>query len=151
MYKKVSLFLIITFLSLFLSACSIMELVDFHSLYNQIKYYKQKENYIMCTGIIKEVSCTEDSTKLCIEIENIGPDEFQNNKFYICGKGKDIVESNGINQDLKTGDKIKFMSAPRFYGDEYVVPIVYLEKEGEVYLTFNDGYNAFIEILCKQR
>ncbi len=147
MYKKISLFFIGTFLSLSLSACGIIELVDFRSLYNQIKYYKQQENYIMCTGIIKEISCTEDLSKICIEIENIEPNEFQNNKFYICGKGKDIVESNGIYQDLKTGDKIKFMSASRFYGDEYVVPIVYLEKEGEIYLTFHDGYNAFMEIL----
>ena len=41
---------------------------------------------------------------------------------------------------MKEEDEVVFITAPRHFGDGYVMPIVAISINGESLLDFNDGY-----------
>ena len=51
-----------------------------------------------------------------------------------------IVQNNGIEQKINVGDRVEFVSAPRYFGDGYVMPIVQISVDGEELLSFDTGF-----------
>ncbi len=65
--------------------------------------------------------------------------QFTDNCFKTVGDNLLISQQNGIDEKIKLGDEVTFISAPRYFGDGYVMPIVAVSIGGECILEFNEG------------
>ena len=120
-----------------LSACS---------LEKERQYYSEPDNYITATGTVTHIKYNEEKDALYLGLEQMSY-KFSDNSFKIVGKNLIIAQENGLDQKLQEGKQIEFISAPRYFGDGYVMPIVGLTVDGEVLLTFEQGYSNWLEWL----
>ena len=112
----------------------------------QIEYYSNKSNYISAKGEVSNIEYNEDGDVLYITFSNIS-EPFSDTRFKIVGENLLVVKSNGIDQKVKIGNEVEFISATKYFGDGYVMPIVGLSLEEEVLLEFEVGYDNLIEWL----
>lgn len=110
------------------------------------QYYSEKENYINVTGTIAHIKYNEDGDALYLGFSDLTP-TCDDDTFKIVGENLTIVQANGIDEKLSIGNKIEFVTAPRYFGDGYVMPIVSITISGEELLTFEEGYTNFLEWL----
>ena len=132
--KKILLLLIIC-IAIFLSSCNAKQ---------QLEYYSNPDNYITVVGTVTHIKYNEERDSLYLGLHQI-PTEFSDNSFKIVGENLLIAQENGIDQKLKIGEQVEFISAPKYFGDGYVMPIVGLTVDGEILLTFEQGYRNWIE------
>ena len=104
-----------------------------------IKYYSQKENYISVTGIVSNVKYNDDSTALYVDLSELSP-VLDDTCFKIVGENLEIVRTNKIDDKLKAGGQITLITAPKYFGDGYVMPVVAISISGENLLDFQEGY-----------
>ena len=135
--KKI-IFLLMVLIIIILSSCS--------SNNNVLKYYSDPENYVTAVGTVTHIKYNEENNTLYLGIDQLTP-EFSDNSFKIVGDNLTILKSNGIDQKMNIGQQIEFMSAPRYFGDGYVMPIVAIAINGETLLNFDQGYENLIEWL----
>lgn len=102
-------------------------------------YYSQKNNYINATGIISHISYNKDKTALYLGFSDLTP-YFDDNSFKIVGDNLLIVQKKGIDEKIKIGDPVDFITAPRYFGDGYVMPIVEISVNSEELLDFEEGF-----------
>ena len=136
------LMLIITlvcFMPAFFSSCKSLE---------KIEYYSQKENYISVTGTVSYIKYNEDSTALYIELSDLQP-VLDDKCFKIVGKNLEITQNNKIDDKLKTGEQITLVTAPKYFGDGYVMPVISISISGENLLEFEEGYKNLLDWLSK--
>ena len=114
----------------------------------RIEYYTQKENYISVTGTISSIKYNEEATALYIDFSDLSP-VLDDTCFKIVGKNLETVKSNRIDDKLKIGEQIIFITAPKYFGDGYVMPIVSISISGENLLGFEEGYENLIDWLSK--
>lgn len=122
-----------------LCSCDSVELAE---------YYAKKENYICVTGTISYIQYNEDHSGLYLELSEMFP-TLDDTCFKIVGKNLQITQSNGIDNKLKIGKQIEFMTAPKYFGDGYVMPIVAISIDGEKLLSFDEGYANLMNWLSK--
>ena len=115
---------------------------------SRIEYYTQKENYISVTGTISSIKYNEEATALYIDFSELSP-VLDDTCFKIVGENLDIVKANRIDDKLKIGEQIIFITAPRYFGDGYVMPIVSISISGENLLGFEEGYENLIAWLSE--
>ena len=115
----------------------------------RIKYYSQKENYISVEGTISSIEYNQDLTALYLEFSELSP-VLDDTCFKIVGENLQIVQSNGIDNKLEIGEIISFITAPRYFGDGYVMPIVSISTNEEVLLGFEEGYDNLLNWLYEQ-
>lgn len=106
-------------------------------------YYSQRENYINASGTIIRIAYNEDATALYIDFSELTPD-FDDTCFKIVGDNLQTVRDNGIDEKLKPGDRVDFVTAPRYFGDGYVMPIVAVSIDGDCLLEFEDGFEGLL-------
>lgn len=123
----------------FLCACSA----------EKLDYYSQRENYVRATGTITHIKYNDDHTGLYLAFSNLSR-EFDDTSFKIVGSNLQIAQSNGIDSKLELGGEVSFMTAPKYFGDGYVMPIVAISINGESLLDFEDGYDNWLEYLRGQ-
>ena len=128
--KKVLLSIMCFVLLCCLFACDSKKKVD---------YYSERNNYVEAVGTVTHISYNMDSGALYIVFSNLEP-AFDDNHFKIVGDNLAIVQNNGIDQKLNEGDCVQFVTAPRYFGDGYVMPIVALSVGGEELLSFDTGF-----------
>lgn len=109
-----------------------------------LQYYSQKDNYIVAEGTVLFIAYNDDSTALSYTLDNITP-SFDDRCFRIVGDNLVIAKENGIDEWIKVGDTIKFVSAPKYFGDGYIFPIVSLSKDDQVFLEFEEGFTNLIK------
>lgn len=112
-------------------------------------YYKEKSNYVTVSGTVKSIYHYEKESlyeSLVISFDNLD-DKFSDNTFEICRKNLPVVQEKGIEDKLKIGDSVVFTTAPGFFGDGYIMPIVAITVDGEEFLSFDEGYENFLEWL----
>lgn len=63
----------------------------------------------------------------------------------ITGENLEIVKNNGIDKKCKIEQRVIFQTAPRIFGDGYVMPIVALFINGECLLSFEEGYTGWMD------
>ena len=114
----------------------------------KIEYYSQKENYISVTGTVSSINYNEETTALYIGFSELSSD-FDDTCFKIVGENLEIVKVNGIDYKLKTGEQITFITAPKYFGDGYVMPMVAISISGENLLEFEEGYKNFLDWLSE--
>ena len=110
------------------------------------EYYRQKDNFVTATGTIRHIAYNDDSSALYLGFTDLSP-TFDDNSFKIVGNNLPIVQKNNIDEKIKIGDKIEFITAPEYFGDGYVMPIVAVSVNGEELLEFEEGYANFLKWL----
>lgn len=110
------------------------------------EYYSQQSNYVNVTGILTHISYNEDRTAIYLGFSNLSP-QFDDNNFKIVGNNLPIVQRNGIDEKIKIGDQVNFVTAARYFGDGYVMPIVEISVNEEKLLSFDEGFANFLKWL----
>ena len=100
-------------------------------------YYSDKDNYVVATGVVKHIKYYNGA--LYLGFSNLEP-YMSDNSFKIVGENLVTVRNNGIDNKLKMGDHIEFVTAPKYFGDGYVTPIVEITVNGEKLLEFEEGF-----------
>lgn len=118
-----------------LSACSSFQLRS---------YYSERSNYVVATGTVSYISYSEDKTSLYIEFSDLSP-KFDDICFKIVGDNLAIVQANGIDQSVAVGSYVEFITAPEYFGDGYVMPIVAMSINDVPLLEFEDGLDNLLE------
>ena len=106
------------------------------------RYYSEQDNYINATGIVSHIAYNEGNDSLYLAFSELSP-TFDDTNFKIVGDNLTIVQKNGIDEKIKIGDSVEFITAPKYFGDGYVMPIVALSLNGETMLEFETGYENF--------
>lgn len=133
-YRYLTLLTVICLVFSIFFACGFLD--------NQKGYYSNKENYINVTGIITNVKYNDTLDIMYITLSDISP-KLDDCCFKIVGENLKIVQKNGVDDKLELGKNIDFVTAPKYFGDGYVMPIVSLSVDGEELLSFEDGYSNF--------
>lgn len=136
---RIGLLKIVVCILLGLSACQVVHMQD---------YYIEKGNYVTAKGIIESISYDEENRSVYIDFSLTSP-KFDDTCFKIVGDNYDIVIKRGIKSILKQGNEITFVTAPRYFGDGYVMPIVSVSTGGEMLLEFDEGVSNLISWLDK--
>ena len=101
--------------------------------------------YLIIHGI-SHIKYDDASSELFIGFSDMSPD-LDDINFNIIGENLVIVCKNGIDNKLKIGKRISVVSAPRYFGDSYVYPIVSITVDGECLLDFEVGYQNLLHWL----
>lgn len=117
---------------------------------DKIEYYSQKENYISVTGTVSYIKYNEDATALYIDFSDLSP-VLDDTCFKIVGKNLGIAKNNKIDDKLRIGDQITIMTAPKYFGNGYVMPIVSITIRGEELLNFEEGYENLLDWLSERK
>lgn len=131
-----------------IAACILLVSLCSCSSAKQSKYYSQRENYISVTGTVSHIKYNEDRTALYVAFSEMSP-VLDDKNFKIVGENLKIAKANKIDDKLKVGEEITFITAPRYFGDGYVMPIVAISINGEVLLDFEVGYENLLDWLSK--
>ncbi len=109
-------------------------------------YYPVKDNYIEVSGVVIYMKYNKDHTELHIAFSDMDR-KLDDRSFEIVGENLRIVEKNGIDDKIKIGDRVTFVTAPKYFGDGYVMPIVAISANGESLLDFDEGFKNFMDYL----
>lgn len=109
-------------------------------------YYPVKDNYIEVSGVVIYMEYSDDHTVLYISFSDMDR-KLDDRSFKIVGENLRIVEKNGIDDKIKIGDRVTFVTAPKYFGDGYVMPIVAISANGESLLDFDEGFKNFMDYL----
>lgn len=107
-------------------------------------YYSEKENYISSTGVVDYVQYTDDGIYIGFSELDY---EFDDTCFKIVGENVDIVQKNNIENKLKMGSVVTIVTAPKYFGDGYVMPIVSIIINDTVLLDFEQGHENLLKWL----
>lgn len=136
-FKRTALAISLLCLLVFSTSCTARKMKD---------YYSQKSNYVNATGIVTHISYNEDRSALYFGFSDLNP-QFDDNSFKIVGDNLLIVQQNGIDRIIEVGDQVDFITADRYFGDGYVMPIVEISVNEEKLLDFEDGFANFLKWL----
>ena len=134
--------MLIMSISVLLCSCNLSRTIEYYS------YYSQKENYISVTGTVSSIKYNEEATALYIDFSELSS-VLNDTCFKIVGENLEIVKANRIDDKLKIGEQITFVTAPKYFGDGYVMPIVAISISSENLLDFEEGYKNLLDWLSE--
>lgn len=132
----------------FAMVCMLLLLVSCSSR-KQVEYYSDKNNYCKISGVLSFINDNEEANALYLGFSELNP-QCDDSSFKITGLNYSIIKSKGIMDKIRVGDKISFITAPRYFGDGYVMPIVSITVDGEEILEFEEGYSNLLRWLNEQ-
>ena len=109
------------------------------------EYYMDINNYITEEAVVDTITYDKKLEYIGIRLSDIS-DAYQGERFIIEGENLDVVLSNGILEKIEPNSVIEFTSAPAFFGNGYLMPIVQLSIDGEILLSFEEGYANLLEL-----
>ena len=130
------------------AACIMLIFLCSCSSATKIMYYSQKENYVSVTGTVSTIKFNESYTALYVTLSELST-RLDDTCFKIVGKNLEIVQTNRIEDKLTIGEQITFITAPKYFGDGYVMPIVAISIKGEELLEFDEGYENLLDWLSE--
>ena len=136
---KILLFLMICSLVLATTSCD-------NTNEEKIKYYSDEQNYIEITGIIDHVVFDDEQKILYLGFLNLSQ-KLDDDCFKVVGDAYSIVVAN--KEHIEIGATATFVTAPKYYGDGYVMPIVSLSVAGRDVLGDDDGFSSLVDWLQK--
>lgn len=110
---------------------------DFSWNVREYHYYKDPTQFVELSAEVAYIHWGSNS--LVLGMTDI-PEGFSERTFKIEGEAYDAVLENGLKEQLTTGQRITFMSAPQYFGNGYVMPIVEISVDGVEYLSFEEGH-----------
>lgn len=111
------------------------------------KYYYDKSNYLTAKGTVTYMKYNDEHDALYLSFSDDLSPQFDDISFKIIGKNLPVVKENGIDQKVVVGSQISFITAPKYFGDGYIMPIVAITVDGEELLSFDEGYENLLEWL----
>ena len=114
----------------------------------RIAYYTNKKNYITTKGTITSITFNDNNDMLFLSVDNMNQ-RYSDNYFKIIPENLTIAKCNGIESKIHIGDTIVFISAQRYFGDGYIMPILALSIDKDTFLTFEEGYSNYIKWLIR--
>ena len=127
--KRITTALLVCVLCVLLASCKSSKIVD---------YYSDPDNYVTASGTITYVNCDEDNEVVYLGFSDLSP-SFSDSCFKISGKNYELICESGLLETLTLGQQVTFMSAPKYFGDGYVMPIVWITVDDNTYLNFEEG------------
>lgn len=109
------------------------------------EYYADVSNYITEEAVVDSIKYNGEDRYVMFRLSEID-DIYQNYYFIIKGKSVEVVLENEIMDKVKIGDRIQYTSAPAYFGNGYSMPIVELVIEGEIILSFEEGYENLLDL-----
>lgn len=109
------------------------------------KYYSEKSNFITEEALVENIILDEENQSIYFWLSHIN-EAYQDNTFKVEGKNADILLNNNIFEKIEIGDKFTYTSASRYFGDGYCMPIVAISVDGEEVLSFEEGYENFMNL-----
>ena len=106
---------------------------------SMVEYYSQKDNYVDASGTVSHLYDDVENRTLYIGFADLTP-SFDDTNFKIAGNNYDIIMGNGIMEEMKVGVNVKFVSAPLYFGDGYVMPIASITIGHKPFLDFETGF-----------
>ena len=109
-----------------------------------LNYYSQEENYFELQGEIKTIEYKTEFNELLLEIDLLGDKhDFPLNAE--TGYSEFVlVHCSNYELSLQENDIIAFVSAPMYFYNGHVLPVVQLKKGREEQLTFSEGQSNYI-------
>ena len=101
-------------------------------------YYRDESNYAEFTGTISFISYDETTDTLYLSFENITP-KTADNSFKIVSSNLAIQKDSPYYDKIAVGTPVSFCTAPKYYGDGYIMPLVGLSIDGETLLEKSKG------------
>lgn len=135
--NKIFFVAFLAFCVFYLSACSKIK---------QREYYKDENNYLTSNAVVKEIIYKNEDNGIYLWLDHLDS-AYQDSTFVLRGENVNIAIENGITNKVSTGTEITFTSAPRYFWDGYLMPIVYLKVNDEVLLHFKEGYGNLLDML----
>ena len=108
----------------------------------KVEYYSNEENYIEVSGTINHVVFNDESQSLYIGFSNLS-ETLDDICFKIVGENYSIIIREFKNY-VEIGKVATFITAPRYFGDAYVMPIVSLSIDGTQLLEYEEGLSNFL-------
>lgn len=139
--KNYCIAIVLTLISLLLFASC-----DSKKKYN---YYADKDNYISVVGTVSYIKQSEDAAILYLEFDNMSV-QLSDNFFKVVGDNYIILQECMMSSGIHLGDQLEFVTAPRYFGDGYVMPIVSICREETVLLELQDGVENLLRWLDSQ-
>ncbi len=112
---------------------------------DKFDYYSNEENYIEVTGTIDHVVFDDENQTLYLEFSNLSK-SLDDNCFKIVGDNYSIIVEN-FKEHIKVGESATFVTAPKYFGDGYVMPIVSFSLNDTCLLEYENGILNFLAYL----
>ena len=133
--KKILVILLAAIIPLALCSCAIFAIKEL----NEYSYYSDVSNYESIRATVDEIHYKDDESRIIINVSDIEAPSTYDSSFRIKGANYNVVIENGIMDKLAEGDEIEIVSAPAYFGDGYIYPIVSLTVGDEELLSFDVG------------
>lgn len=131
---KKALSIILAFVFILLAFCS----CDFNAPLRKkmLEYYSDDGNYVELQGVV--ISPENDYGYMEIDILT------ESHGFPLNAETGYGEFESGLVYNLNPGDEITFISAPMYFYNGHVLPIMALEKDDVVILAFEDGKSSYL-------
>lgn len=137
--NKTLLFIVLCLLILVTTSCS-------NRNKEKIDYYSGDENYIEVTGVIDHVEFDDEHEILYLGFTDLSQ-KLDDNCFKVVGDAYSIMIT--YKEHIQIGKTATFVTAPKYYGDGYVMPIVSLSIDDQDILEYEIGFSSLINWLKK--
>ena len=137
--NKTLLFIMMFLLILVTTSCSIRN-------QEQLDYYSNEENYIEVTGVINHVEFDVESETLYLGFTSLSQ-KLDDDCFKVVGDAYSTVVT--YDEYIQVGKTATFVTAPKYYGDGYVMPIVSLSIDDQHILEYEIGFSSLLNWLKK--
>ena len=112
---------------------------------SMLTYYRDEQNYSDFSGELTFINFTSDDA-LYLGFDQITP-KTSDTSFKLVGKNFEIANEYDLKELLVIGKTVQFVTAPEYFGDGYVMPIVGLTVDGTVILDKETGIKNWIDWL----
>ena len=111
----------------------------------QKEYYADMGNFITGEATVKNIIYSEEDNKIVLWLYDTDP-SYQTPNFVIKGNNTTVALENGILDKVKIGDTITVTSAPRFFYDGYMMPIIGLSIGDTEILNIETGHRNLMDM-----
>lgn len=110
------------------------------------EYYSNTDHYTAVSGTISYINLSDDEKTLYVAIDNMSI-QLSDNCFKIIEENLRIIQNQLNVDEIQIGDQVTLITAPRIFGDGYIMPAVSIAIEGHELLRFEDGVNNLLSWL----
>lgn len=97
------------------------------------------------TGTVDFINYADDNSFLILGFDELTNSVHEYHGCEVIADNLAIAKSNGIEEKIKIGSTVTFITAPRHLYDGYVLPMVAITVDGEELLGFEEGFENFVK------
>lgn len=167
MKRRISAICMLVVCSLILALFSSCDRIVSPRKRKMLAYYSNETNYVKMEGTITDISggpYQKDSYPYVYKIsldQDYFPSYYRENFSSAFFKGDTRFEIYTVEDyyfpysaehfDLQVGDRVSLISAPDIFFDSQIYPLLFLEKDGVIYIPFEEAKEKLIEWITECR